>query len=540
MQWNTAMFGSHTYQFFYDGANRITNAYETHYTTSYSYDKNGNISSLTRQGSLAGSEDYGAIDELTYTYQGNQLQSVNDVNNPDYQNNGYSDNGISEPIEFTYDDNGNMISDLNKHLVVANYNHLNLPQQLNLNPPQHYHEISYLYTALGQKLCKATHIDYTLATTTDYIGSFVYKDGVLQTILTPEGRVVVDGSNYEYQYFLKDHLGNTRITFNECGIIQEDSYYPFGMAMAGLSHSSGEDLPNKNLYNAEKPEIFDFIVFRASTKNYKNRRFFIFRDGKELQDDYGLGWYDYGARFYDATIGRWHVVDNKTEKYYWISQYAYAVDNPLRFLDPDGNEIVDATGKPITYDAKNGWSPNATSSVKIIHQSLILTETGSQQWEKAYTSESKIEMNIVEEKLYSQKSPGKLSLGQTDQALGFNAKTVKYVKTESVMKINISTGTINESFDGKNKGLTLRQAIGATAGHEIEHTTEENRDIGIQNLDYPTLSKDDKGRDRIEIKPREMGRKIREESRNSLKRLAPIIPKVLDNRSFDPSQGGFY
>ncbi len=111
----------------------------------------------------------------------------------------------------------------------------------------------------------------------NYIGSFVYKDGLLRAILTVEGRVVVDGSSYEYQYFLKDHLGNTRVTFNESGtVIQvgakrrsrkrneveqcgKDSYYPFGMlersgnpatAGAGLSHCSGEDLPNKYLYNA--------------------------------------------------------------------------------------------------------------------------------------------------------------------------------------------------------------------------------------------------------------------------------------------------
>jgi tetratricopeptide (TPR) repeat protein len=154
-----------------------------------------------------------------------------------------------------------MLTDLNKSLSIAKYNHLNLPEQINLNPPQHYYEISYLYSAAGQKLHKATHIDFTPATTTDYVGSFIYHDGLLQSILTPdlsdskqaEGRVVVDGGNYEYQYFLKDHLGNTRITFNERRtIIQEDSYYPYGMNMAGLSHESGVDLPNKFLYNGKK------------------------------------------------------------------------------------------------------------------------------------------------------------------------------------------------------------------------------------------------------------------------------------------------
>jgi RHS repeat-associated protein len=376
----------------------------------------------------------------------------------------------------------------------------------------------------------------------------IYTDNQLITIFAGDVRVApvnVGNSTYwKYEYSMKDHtsthfgllrlssvqaaqcqslstsLGNVRVVFaahshGQPELLQQTSYYPFGMTMQQQNFYSQNATENRYLYNS-----------------------------KELQDDQLAGntldWYDYGARFYDATLGRWHVVDPLAEKYYPISPYAYVANNPLRYIDPDGNEIVDANGEKINYDAKNGWSSNATNSVKIIHAALMLTETGRLQWEKAYSSESKIEMNIVEEKLYSQKSPGKLSLGQTNQALGFDLKTARNVKMDNVMQIKISTGSISESFDGKNKGLTLLQAIGATAGHEIEHTTEENRDIGIQNLDFPTLSIDDKGRDRIEIKPGEIGRKIREESRNSLKSLDPIKPKVLDSRSFGPSQGGFY
>ncbi|MCK9271889.1 MAG: RHS repeat-associated core domain-containing protein, partial [Bacteroidales bacterium] len=192
MQWATKDFGANTYNFNYDGANRITVADFTgtgQHNTSYSYDKNGNIMSLTRQGKLGASEFYGMIDQLTYAYNGNQLQSVHDVNDPNHQNNGFTDDGSFLNTEYTYDDNGNLLTDLNKSLSIAKYNHLNLPEQLNLNPPQHYYEISYLYSAAGQKLHKATHIDYTTATTTNYVGSFIYQDGQLQTILTPEGRV---------------------------------------------------------------------------------------------------------------------------------------------------------------------------------------------------------------------------------------------------------------------------------------------------------------------------------------------------------------
>jgi RHS repeat-associated protein len=110
-------------------------------------------------------------------------------------------------------------------------------------------------------------------------------------------------------------------TFKGIRLLAKNDYYPFGLLHGGLAPQP-KDGDNKYLYN-----------------------------GKELQTDLGLEWYDFGARMYDPQTGRWWTVDPKLEKYYPISSYAYCADNPLKFIDPNGKTI-----KPTNEDSDNAFN----------------------------------------------------------------------------------------------------------------------------------------------------------------------------------------
>jgi RHS repeat-associated protein len=70
-------------------------------------------------------------------------------------------------------------------------------------------------------------------------------------------------------------------------------------------------------------------------------------NGKEKQTVYGLNYLDYGNRMYDDFTGRWFVQDPLCEKYYWVTPYAYCMNNPIRFIDPNGMDVY-------RYDDKTG------------------------------------------------------------------------------------------------------------------------------------------------------------------------------------------
>ncbi|MDX2246331.1 MAG: colicin D domain-containing protein [Bacteroidia bacterium] len=149
-----------------------------------------------------------------------------------------------------------------------------------------------------------------------YFGSLEYNGSTLEALYHEEGRAVPDGNGgYDYEYAIRDHLGSTRVMFQMVNgvatLIEEHHNYPFGMELSGPAFVGGGN------------------PYRYT--------------GKEWETHLDLGMYDFGARWYDPAAGRWWGVDALGESYYEHSPFTYVLNNPVNFVDPDGNGVEQLT-----------------------------------------------------------------------------------------------------------------------------------------------------------------------------------------------------
>ena len=332
------------YKFTYDGLDRIQNAIYGE-TASLStninrfsenvseYDKNGNIKSLQRYG-RTGASAYGMLDNLTYTLNGNQLTRVDDAVTTSAYNSGFEfKDGVKQANEYTYDSNGNLTKDLNKGITDIQYNCLNLPSQVTFSDGS---TITYTYAADGTKL-KTAHKMGNVTLTADYCGNVIYENGVQKLLLTEEGYINLTGTQ-QYHYYLKDHQGNNRVAINQSGTVEETNhYYPFG----GVFASTGNAQPYK--YN-----------------------------GKEYDTKKGLNWYDYGARHYDAALGRFTTVDPLAEKHYSTNPFTYCLNNPLKYVDPLGTDTISVIDQNIRPFDRGKSGETYTATIQVIQNGEVV------------------------------------------------------------------------------------------------------------------------------------------------------------------------
>ena len=370
------------------------------------YDKNGNILLMKRKGRKAfplAPVEEAVYDDLSFSYDGNQLVSVSDVAEEEPVNKSgmqFAD-GADEEEEYEYDANGNMVSDKNKGIGKIMYNTLNLPEtvaysddgkvfnyQFWLSPLAHINSVNFTYAADGTKL-ESSYVTYKELTvpsidpgigfadslrvvrpkdrtlwlrqenTMTYAGNYQYENDTLSKKFFADGYIDCSGGEPVACFYLKDHLGNVRMVVDENGgIVQVNDYYPFG----ALYGSGTGDAAQRYKYN-----------------------------GKELEWMHGLDWYDYGARWMDPVLCRFTTMDPLCEKYYDTSPYAYCANNPMKYIDPDGEAWRltrdDYTGEYTGYqwvDPEYSYNEDGTLKPGLYEQAIFFSDNGTFNANESY------------------------------------------------------------------------------------------------------------------------------------------------------------
>ena len=314
-----------TSHFVYDGLNRLvaTKQYrpdgrfiET--PEKFTYDTMGNVLTIERS-YYDPYPDY--LNEMTIQYHGNQIKKVTDESRGhDYYVLRYQD-AANKDIEYFYDSNGNLVKNLDNKIGFIKYNIINLPEAVAFNDGN---LLTYSYMADGRKvrdsygsfpIRTSTPLDSIVNNTDPYITEHndwsedYYYSGRLYRIVTPEGFIrFVNRVGYSIFYSMKDHVGSFR------------GYWEPGHANGPITFG----------YPSYHPSG---IIYR---KPYTDVPFAL--GGKEFMGTNNLDEYFFGARTMYAIMNRFNQMDPLCEKYYSVSPYAYCMNNPVRFVDPDGKD----------------------------------------------------------------------------------------------------------------------------------------------------------------------------------------------------------
>jgi RHS repeat-associated protein len=210
-------------------------------------------------------------------------------------------------------------------------------------------------------------------------GATQIPEGAGQVKSMAENNIVMDQGGFLTAYTVSEsptsvYIDNFQLTQTTGQVMEMNDYYPFGMLNNGLSNPGTTSPLNNYKYN-----------------------------GKELQNELNLAWLDYGARFYDPQIGRWHTPDPMAEKYQGLSSYDYCGGNPANRTDPNGMDwYQDGDGntmwrrsrdKKYTDDNGKVWKSIGTEYLYVNGNNATLFQQKTNDEGEIYLSSTNFEIN---------------------------------------------------------------------------------------------------------------------------------------------------
>ncbi|MBU0476037.1 MAG: hypothetical protein KKF62_17965 [Bacteroidetes bacterium] len=381
------------YSLGYDKANRLLSSDYAYWTTSWqnstagdvnnlTYDKNGNIQSLTRYGLTSG-----LMDQFTYRYDGtnlgNKLKFVDDASPSSNFETDIDDQSVGN---YTYDGNGNLKTDLQKNITSLDYDIRNLQNKMNfgllrvlklsavdIDNTAEYKAKDTLKTENNVTIASGANVTFKAGAAITLKPGFSVASGAVFTavidanlqnqtigstvkyVYDAQGnRVKKDYSDYSSEkYYIRDASGNVIAVYDENGnqsymnLFGADGFGKY-VPNEGYSYYIKDHLGSTRVVVDETGtvmEAYEYYPFGRISRSYINgtgadEKF----TGKELDNDNDERMYYFGARYLDSDLGKWLSVDPLADKYPGLSSYSYAGCNPINRYDPDGKAFNLITG----------------------------------------------------------------------------------------------------------------------------------------------------------------------------------------------------
>ncbi len=505
--WRTANDGvARMYGYTYDALNRfLTGTYRrtetvgeqmNSYGEMLTYDKNGNIQTLVRNGMYDDTVDYLEMDLLAYeydTHSGNRLLKVTDDSNDSAGFDDDSDGTNDLHPDYAYDANGNMVSDENKDIMEITYNHLNLPLKITFGG-EVTKKIEYLYDAAGVKVQKMVTDDAVVAIT-DYLGGYQYVDEVLQYFPTDEGYVkstlVNDVNHYNYVYNYTDLSGNIRLSYGwdeteqSLKILEENNYYPFG-----LKHSN---------YNFDEKQYQESISGGVKIEDVVGGvgSYKVKFQGQERQDELGLNWDSFKYRNYDYAMGRFMSIDPLAEDYTYNSTYAFQENKMGMGRELEGLEL-DMSAKYAPQQTQQKTQPDEPNLVErafanfFLNYVVAVSDLGVKvDGAKSGTMEENLShagsgfLFIVDTSLFIEgvttinraPSDGEMTVGYSKSPTTVSATSSKAVNGNSKSSTNLQHG-----YEITNETNGTRHKVGVSGGKLNKDGTSRRANSQVNKL----------------------------------------------------------